>query len=422
MPPPPLSFTPPDRALPPPGEPVRRRQVFYLPGYDPDATRRYRSLFVREFTRYAKRFAIARKAVSPLVAAPDGLSQTWTVEVETPDWSTTTLYEVLLWDDLVNEDSRRPVVVSVVMLVRGMLHLAATGTLLRVYRLSPKFGNVMVYPFVASLLVAASAVAVAGLAAWLGRVAGLPSWAAGLAGIAAAAGAVGVVARHLDRVFFWQLLHDFNFHWQHARGRRGDYEARLARFAAQVADRVGAVRADEVMFIGHSTGAMTALEVAARALAADPSLGDPARPVARVTLGSALPFVAVQPEARRLRAEVADLVASERATWVDYQAPQDWMNFPGFNPVRDLRLARPARMLNPFVRSARYRDVMEPAAYEKIKMRPFRLHFQFLMANDRPGEYDFFALTLGPQRLLDRIWTPLVAPPNPSRSGGGPSP
>ncbi len=31
------------------------------------------------------------------------------------------------------------------------------------------------------------------------------------------------------------------------------------------------------------------------------------------------------------------------------------------------------------------------------------MHFQFLMSNDLPGEYDFFDMTLGPRRLLDRV-------------------
>ena len=419
MTPTPIGLNPPDRTEPPPGAPVRRRHVFYLPGYDPEASRRYRALFVREFARYAKRFALSRKAVSRVAAAPDGLSQTWTVEVETPEWSTTTLYEVLLWDDLVNADARRPVLSSLALLVVGMLHSAATLTLFRVYRLSPTFGSVMVYPFVLTVLIALAAALVAALAAGLLGLGGLPSWAAIPLGLAAAGGAVALAAPHLDRVYFWQLLHDWLFNWQHGRGRRPDYDERLARFARRVVDRARAIGADEVMLVGHSTGAMTAVEVAARALALDATLGAEGRPVAVATLGSAMPLVVIQPGAHRLRADVARLVASERVTWVDYQAPQDWMNFPGFNPLRDARLAAaPERVLNPFIRSARYRDIVDPETYRQVRLHPFRLHFQFLMANDRPGEYDFFALTLGPQRLLDRLWRPLIARARPAAGTG----
>lgn len=410
MPPPPLSFTPPDRAEAPPGEPVRRRHVFYVPGYDPDATRRYRALFVREFTRYAKRFAIGRKAVSPLASAPDGLSQTWTVEVETPEWSTTTLYEVLLWDDLVRADARRSLLACIGLMILGYLHIGGTLTFFRLYRLSPHFGKVMLYPLVVVSALALAGTAVGLLVAWAVEAGiGLRGWASAVAGLAAGLGTFALAVPYLDRFFVWQLLHDWVFNWQHGNGWRPDYEARLARFARQVVDRAREVGADEVMLVGHSTGALTAVEVAARALALDPALGTDARPVAVLTLGSAMPLVAMQPRAAGLRAEIGELVASDRAVWADYQAPQDWMNFPGFRPNRDLRFERPpARVLNPFVRSARYRDIVEPATYDKIKMRPFRLHFQFLMSNDLPGEYDFFALTLGPQRLLDRLRHPLI--------------
>jgi hypothetical protein len=100
---------------------------------------------------------------------------------------------------------------------------------------------------------------------------------------------------------------------------------------------------------------------------------------------------------------------------VDYQAPQDWMNFPGFNPSRDLRLQVPAaQVANPIIRSAKFREIIDPETYREINARPFRMHFQFLMANDSAGAYDIFALILGPQCLRERVLTgntsPLGAP------------
>ncbi|MEH3064774.1 MAG: hypothetical protein PGN33_19220 [Methylobacterium radiotolerans] len=35
------------------------------------------------------------------------------------------------------------------------------------------------------------------------------------------------------------------------------------------------------------------------------------------------------------------------------------------------------------------------------------MHFQFLKANFRPGEYDFFEMILGRQSLLDRALRPV---------------
>ncbi len=80
------------------------------------------------------------------------------------------------------------------------------------------------------------------------------------------------------------------------------------------------------------------------------------------------------------------------------------MNFPGFHPVRDLSLAlTDAEILNPIVRSAKFKEIIDGETYRRIRLRPFRMHFQFLMANDRAGVFDIFALTLGRRTLRTRV-------------------
>ena len=51
---------------------------------------------------------------------------------------------------------------------------------------------------------------------------------------------------------------------------------------------------DEILILGHSSGALSAVEVTARVLARDPHLGTGATTLALVTLGSGLPLVAMQ--------------------------------------------------------------------------------------------------------------------------------
>ncbi|PKP83835.1 MAG: hypothetical protein CVT80_11685, partial [Alphaproteobacteria bacterium HGW-Alphaproteobacteria-2] len=46
---------------------------------------------------------------------------------------------------------------------------------------------------------------------------------------------------------------------------------------------------------------------------------------------------------------------------------------------------------------------LSPATWARLKRRFFRLHFQYLCAFDRPGDYDYFAITAGPQRLAERF-------------------
>ncbi|GAB6842721.1 hypothetical protein HNR00_003208 [Methylorubrum rhodinum] len=427
----PVSHTPPGVPEPRPGR-VGRRHVFYLPGYDPEARSRYRLLFVRELTRYAKVFGqgkreIGRAEAGPLLGENPGqdlnhdprgepLVQAWRVAAHPRTEGAETTYEVLLWDDLVARDFARSKFVSSVLLLAGTAHAIAAGKLVTFYRLHWKYGNVILYPFVMLLMLAAAAGAVAyavhgalGEGGALGL--SLPAPVTVPAGLLAGLALLAAMEAALNRIFFWQLLNDWVFNWQHGQGWRTDYERRLDAFADHALARVAAFEAaspppDEILIVGHSSGALTAVELAARLITRHSRLGEAEGPsLGLVTLGSGLPLVALQPRARRLRAEIASLVTCRRLVWVDYGAPQDWMNFPGFNPAADLDLGlgADAVVANPVIRSARFRDIISPETYRRVRFRPFRMHFQFLMSNDRPGEYDFFDMTLGPRRLLDRV-------------------
>ena len=406
----PVSYTPPDASRAPDG-PVRRRHVFYLPGYDPEARSRYRLLFVRELTLYAKRFGGGKREVGRASLSADGLVQSWRVKAHPATEGAETSYDVLLWDDIVARDAARSKFVSVALLVIGTLHALVAGKLAAFYRLNWKYGNIIVYPFVMLMLLGAAAALIGFLVhAWLGEgVAGsgpLPSWLTLACGLLAGLASIRAAERLVNRIYFWQLLNDWVFNWQHGQGWRADYAARLDLFVDRIAERLEAFsrkgeRIDEILILGHSTGALTAVEVAARLIDRDPEIGTRGPTLSLATLGSGMPLVAVQPQAVRVRADIASLVASRRIAWVDYVAPQDWVNFPRFNPVFDLDLPlEPSAILaNPTIRSARFRDIIDEETYRKVRFRPFRMHFQFLMANDRPGDYDFFAMTLGPQTL-----------------------
>ena len=386
-------------------KPVRQRILFYLPGYDPGANRRYRTLFVRELRRYAKRFGIRPPEISPASLSQNSQVQTWSVKAGDDGLETHTDYDVLLWDDLVRRDMARPTILGAGLNAIALINVAASGTLFRLYRASWKCGNVILYPFVMTFLLPAVALIIVFIShGLLGMGFGLPAEFGVLLGIIGSIAALWKLAPWLERAFLWQLMNDWIFNWQHASGRRPDYSDRLEDFAVHIQSRIASKNFDEVLFVGHSTGALTAAELLARLLDRDQHLGHEGPVLSLLTLGSSMPIVAMQPKARSIRAEIKSLAASRRLVWVDYQAPQDWMNFPGFNPCRDLSLGVPSEHIsNPIIRSAKFREIVAPETYRQIRAHPFRMHFQFLMANDNQGTYDIFALTLGPQCLRDRV-------------------
>jgi pimeloyl-ACP methyl ester carboxylesterase len=362
-------------------------------------------LFVREMLRYAKRFGLTERKITPVQALPDLPGLTWTVTAAKGPWRTQTEFEVLRWDDIVRRDFARPIPVAVILLFTALFYSIAVGGLFRFWRLNWKFGGVIVYPpiMIAALVALGAAFgwATAALIGLLTPVAGLLR----LLIIISVAALVFRAGYPLGRRWFvWHLLHDWVFNWEHGMGWRADYESRVDRFASRLVEVAKAGQADEILVVGHSSGAVMAVEIVARALEQEPELDGHGSSVALLTLGSCLPLVALNPRAKRCRDGIESIVRTPHVLWVDYQAPQDWLNFAGFNPVRHMPLGvSEAAAQNPVIRSARFKDIVAPKTYESILFKPFRMHFQFLMGSDRLGEYDYIMMIAGPVRLDDRV-------------------
>ena len=175
-----VSYSPPDLTEPFRGS-VARRHVFYLPGYDPEARSRYRLLFVRELARYAKRFGGGKREVGKATLSPDGLVQSWRVAAHPASGGAETRYDVLLWDDIVAKDFSRSRFVSLGLLLYGTSHALLAGKIASFYRFNWKYGNIIVYPFVMTILLALATAIIATLVHaqlgdWYGHGLGLPSW------------------------------------------------------------------------------------------------------------------------------------------------------------------------------------------------------------------------------------------------------
>jgi hypothetical protein len=54
----------------------------------------------------------------------------------------------------------------------------------------------------------------------------------------------------------------------------------------------------------------------------------------------------------------------------------------------------------------RFRDLLSLEFYLRIRANFFRLHYQFIMANDRRAAYDYFMLVCGPAPVADWARSP----------------
>ncbi|MCB2124001.1 MAG: hypothetical protein KDD81_16395, partial [Rhodobacteraceae bacterium] len=121
-----------------------------------------------------------------------------------------------------------------------------------------------------------------------------------------------------------------------------------------------------------------------------------------LTLGHVVPMVAVLPGAARLRRDLRFLSARDDITWVDVTAPGDGCTFALCDPVAVVGAAGPGKRW-PLVLSAAFTQTLSPERWRALRRRFFRLHFQYLCAFDRPGDYDYFRLTAGPLTLGARF-------------------
>lgn len=371
------------------GQKVRRRIVFYIPGYDPRGPGHYHRLYTSEA---AKQAAIndLQVDVGPRHNADACESQ----------WKLTTGagiadYRFLRYDDIMR--ARWPKTTPAIL--RDILHYTGAflrrGVFARVLRLSwPMFVTISYAPalLAAALLVALAVAAASALI--------VPWYGATLIGAIVLAACLALRPIIEPRVNAFWLARILNFIADQGNGTADGIEARTDDFARRIAAGLNANDADEVLVVGHSVGTQIAVSACARALATAP----PAAKLSLLTLGHTIPLIGLQPPATAFRAELAALAADPRCDWIDVSAAIDSACFPLTDPVVGSGLTQPTpESPKPKLVSARFPKLFTPATYAMIRRDFSRAHFQYLMAAELPGDYDYFLITAGTLRLADRF-------------------
>ena len=375
---------------------VRRRRVFYIPGYDPIHPRRYRELYRKEGTDQAaiSGYEIALKPKT--TKGPYG----WHVAARIDGAAVEADVEVLVWSDIVRDSMSNSIPATYLQLAQTAWVYIASGALGRLMRLRKGPVIAALYPVGMLLGQLALALLAVGLGAGLGGLFG--TWAGWLgAGIGAAAG--GTMLRWFKgkdgKFFAYYLMHDYAYSARHRGANPPELEARMADFGDRIAEALQG-QVEEVLVVGHSSGAHLGVSVLADLIRAGRVPADgPA--LAFLSLGQVVPMVSFLPDAGRLRGDLAYLSAREELSWVDVSAPGDGCAFALCDPVAVSGVA-PADKRGPLVLSAAFTQTLSEARWAELRWRFFRLHFQYLCAFDRPGDYDYFRITAGPLTLADR--------------------
>jgi hypothetical protein len=376
---------------------VFRRHVLYIPGYDPFPPRRYRELYRKEGAEQA---AISGYGLS-LRACP-GVRDGWQVSATMDGWKSETDVEVLVWSDLVKTSMEQGIAATYWQLIRTAWAYIGYGALFRLMRLRKGPMIAALYPILFLLLQAVLAlllfVYVAKGVAWLWP-SGIGQGAAILTGLVAG-WLVLLGFRAVDhRVFAYYLMHDYAFSAALKGENPPELEARMAEFRRKIRSALDR-ELDEVLVVGHSSGAHLAVSILADLIRDGLPANRPA--LALLSLGQVVPMMSFLPKASRLRADLRFLSVSDELAWIDVSAPGDGCSFALCDPVAVSGVA-PDGQRWPLVISAAFTQTLSPERLKALRWRFFRLHFQYLCAFDQPGDYDYFRITAGPVTLADRF-------------------
>ncbi|MFQ6548150.1 hypothetical protein AADZ90_009330 [Aestuariibius sp. 2305UL40-4] len=395
---------------------VRRRRVFYIPGYDPLPARRYRELYRTEGASQAQISGYDLELTG--TDRSDGFS--WGARTKIDGHMTEAQIDVLRWSDIVQASMPDSIGATYMQMLRTTWTYIVTGTFRRLTWVAKGPVVAALYPIVVLILQALVALLIPSILlsiisnlansiddsigiqwpAWLAAGWNWMTWSIGWALTLGGAYLILQWFKAKDgKIYAYYLMHDYAY----TASQNGAYPAllsdRITEFSEQVAEAL-ASDVDEVLVVGHSSGAMLAVSVVAN-LMRDHKAQPGGPELALLTIGEAIPMLSFLPKARQLRADLAYLSTSDQIVWIDVTAPGDGCSFALCDPVAVSGVA-PDDQKWPTVFSAAFTQSLSQEKQDEMQWRFFRRHFQYLCAFDKPRDYDYFQITAGPRSLRDR--------------------
>jgi len=383
--------------MPKQAQQVKKRKVFYIPGYDPMLPRRYRELYRTEGAEQAK---ISGYDLTLTGRGGKPAHYGWSVDSIIDSQKTHTDFEFLMWSDIVQASMERSIVGSFWLLARTAWTYISTGSLFALTKLQKGPVIAALYPVVVllgqlllGLLLGCFAYQIISIFThWiLGAIVGFT-----------VLSAVMIWFKSKDnKIYAYYLMHDYAFSAQYNGDIPPELLARMATFSNQIhAALMGDV--DEVLVVGHSSGAHLAISILAD-LVRRFGVPENGPKLAFLSLGHVVPMVSFLPDAWIVRRDLNYLCQRHELTWIDVTAPGDGCTFALCDPAAVSGVAPDRGHTWPLIISAAFTQTLSKEYYNSIKRRFFRLHFQYLCHFDRPDDYDYFQITAGPMTLGARF-------------------
>jgi Alpha/beta hydrolase family len=378
---------------------VRRRHVIYVAGYEPRGAQGYYKLFRRECDRFQRVWPVSLESKPGDFDSEDFAH--WLVDVQASNWQVSTTYDFLRLERFIRSDLAAPLTRHIPRSLGWIIDDLLSGAQFRIFRASWRFGLHLLFAQLVLLAWLAFAAAAGVMVGVVADHLGLPT-------------PVGIVTSLLVGLASFLALQPVADRWaaiqipscwvtlrRFGRGRATWLDHVVDVGARRLVAVAQGKEADEVVVVGHSAGGVIASAVVARALEIDPDLGRRGPRLVLLTLGSVMPAVALHPAARRMREIVRRIAVEPTLAWIDCQSRKDVMTFLNFDPVDGIGVDVGASRRNPLTWRVRFKDMLSPGDYRRLRWKFFRVHFQYIMASDRPSPYDYILLIGGPVAIAE---------------------
>jgi pimeloyl-ACP methyl ester carboxylesterase len=380
---------------------IGRRHVFHIGGYDPITPEKQLERLRRSLSSLKRTWNVSSQTSA--LANSFKVSASWDLEAWAPNWKTQITFEMLRWDDLVLGDSRRGMLSRLCQSGLSLFDFAVTGTLFRYVRANWKYAVFFLFPYFYVVLFGLGG---AGMAYAVTRLANLTGVSAAVCGIFIFVTIFAALMQWLGpRLRINHVLDDAIFSRQFLYGQRPELEKRIDDFASRIVERARKADVDEILVVGHSLGAALTILAVARALKQDPQLAKHGPTLCVLTVGATIPKFSLHPKGNQMRQATQTVADETSIRWAEYQARDDAISFYRFDPVTLKRVSLNRSDGRPNIRRVQIHSMMDPVSFKRHRFHFMRMHYQFLMGNERRSPYDYCMIICGPLEF-DNITAP----------------
>ncbi|WP_141081014.1 hypothetical protein [Campylobacter devanensis] len=208
----------------------------------------------------------------------------------------------------------------------------------------------------------------------------------------------GIFYLGMNAGMFW-LLSIYRFCYKYARSEIKGADERNESFANEIIKSLknNQNTNDEVMIVAHSVGAIIAISSVARVIEKSKIEGLNISNLKLVLIGGCIPLVSFHKYADKFKKEL-EIVANSGITWLDFSSKIDGACFFKVDYIKLLR----QNAKSPKLISVGFFKIYDKKTYKNIRYKWYQVHFLYLKATQIRGGYDYFYLTIDPDKLEDK--------------------